>query len=98
MWNNRNHINNNVHSDADDRLSTRLNKGVRKEFHLDIDGLAPTHHYMLRQTRLNRLLTWDNPEKQAWLATIKTAGIAWKRKIRQSRLQQKMLREAMQPP
>jgi hypothetical protein len=98
MWNNRNHILYNVHTDSDTRLSHKLDKRVRQEFSIDIDGLAPIHHYMVRRTRLARLLLWDNPEKAAWLATIKIARIAWKRKIRQSRQQRRMMREAMQPP
>jgi DNA-binding transcriptional regulator YbjK len=98
MWNNRNHILHNVHTDSDNRLSRRLDNRVRKEFHIDIDGLAPIHHYMVRRTRLARLLLWDNSEKSAWLATIKIARMAWKRKIKQSRQQRQMLRESMQPP
>jgi hypothetical protein len=70
----------------------KLNHQICKEFDLDIDGLASIHHYMLRQTRLTPLLLWDNPEKTAWLATIKTARIAWKHRIKQFRLQQKRLR------
>jgi hypothetical protein len=98
MWQNRNHILYNVHTEADTRLSTNLDHRIRREFDLDTDGLAPIHHYMLRRTRLTRLLLSDNPEKTAWLATIKTARIAWRRRIKQSRLQRQMLRESMQPP
>jgi hypothetical protein len=42
---------------------------------------------MVRHTSLALLLLWDNAEKAAWLATIKIACIAWKRKIQQSRQQ-----------
>lgn len=98
MWNNQNDILYNVHTDADTRLSHKLDKRIRKEFSLNIDGLAPLHHYMLRRTRLALLLLWDNNEKVAWLNTIKIARMAWKRKIRQSRQQRQMMREAMQPP
>jgi hypothetical protein len=75
-----------------------LTTEIFKEFDLDINSLTHIHHYMLPKTRLTRLLLWDNPEKIAWLATIKTARITWKRQIKQSRLQQKMLRESMQLP
>jgi hypothetical protein len=98
MWQNRNYILHNVHTAADTGLASKLNHRIRKEFDLDVDGLAPIHHYMIRRMRLTRILLWDNPEKIAWLATIKTARIAWKRKIKQSRLQRQMLRESMQPP
>jgi hypothetical protein len=98
MWNNRNDILHNIHTEADTRLSHKLDKRVRKEFSLDIDGLAPLHHYMLRRTRLALILLWDNNEKVAWLNTIKIARMAWKRKIRQSRQQRQMMRESMQPP
>jgi hypothetical protein len=87
MWQNRNHILYNVHTEAESHLSTKLDHHIRQEFELDTDGLAPIHHYMLRRTGLTRPLLLDNPEKTAWLATIKTAWIAWRRQIKQSRLQ-----------
>jgi hypothetical protein len=50
MWQNRNHtILYNVHKSSDTRLSSKLNNRIGKEFDLDIDGLAPIHHYMLRR-------------------------------------------------
>jgi hypothetical protein len=98
MWQNQNHTLHHIHTEADTHLVTKLDHRIHKEFDLDIDGLAPIHPYMLWQTRLCRLLSLDNPEKSAWLVTIKTTGITWKRRIKQSPLQQKMLRESMQPP
>jgi hypothetical protein len=97
MWNNRNHILRNVHTNADTRISTKLDNRICKEFDIDIDGLAPIHHYMLRHTRLKRLLLWDSPDKTAWLATIKTARMAWHRRIRSARCQRRILRAAIQP-
>jgi hypothetical protein len=87
MWKNCNHVLYHVHTEVDTHLTTKLGHHIRKEFDPDIDGLAPIHHYMLCQTRLTPLLLWDDPEKTAWLATIKTAQITWKRRIKQSRLQ-----------
>jgi hypothetical protein len=98
MWQNHNHILYNIHTNSDTRLSSKLNNRIHKEFDLNIDGLAPIHHYMLCRIQLSRLLQWDNPEKTAWLATIKAARIAWKQRIKQSKLQQKMLPISMQPP
>jgi hypothetical protein len=95
MWNNRDNLLHNVHTNSDICLSHKLNKHLRKEFLININGLAPTHHYMVCRTSLALLLLWDNAEKAAWLATIKIVRIAWKRKIRQSRQQQQMLRESM---
>jgi hypothetical protein len=98
MWMNRDDLLHNVHTGSGNRLSCKLDKRLRKEFSIDMDGLAPIRHYMVRRTKLELLLLWDNTEKAAWLATIKLAHIAWKRKIRQSKQQRRMLRESLQPP
>jgi hypothetical protein len=98
MWQNRNHILHNVHTESDTRLSNKLDTYIRKEFDIDIDGLAPTHHYMVRRTRLHRLLLWGNQEKSAWLNTIKLARMAWKRHIKLSRRQRQILKDSVQPP
>jgi hypothetical protein len=96
MWQDRNYTLHHVHNEADTRLTSKLDQHIRREFTLDIDKLAPIHHYMLRCTRINHLLLWDNAEKQAWLATIQTAQIAWCRRRKRARLQRRALRDATQ--
>jgi hypothetical protein len=92
MWKNCDNILDNVHTNFHhNRLSQKLDKCLLKESSININGLTPIHHYMVRRTSLALLLLWNNAEKSAWLATIKIARIAWKHKIRQSRQQRQML-------
>jgi hypothetical protein len=64
MWNNGNDILYNVHTKCDNHHSQKLDKCLRKEFSIDIGGLTPIHHYMVRRTSLVLLLLWDNAEKE----------------------------------